>query len=226
MLFTTARGVVEIMLGLALLPSAGDAHAWFRGGSSSKLCLLPFASEDALLPGESLQIHLFDPGQLALLDTAIRRDSGCVAMLLESESSGACAIAPLLELHEQRPCDDGGVQCSFGCVGAVHLRGVELHREPHEFLMAPEASAIREPRATVDVDSADDEEVCQSTTRRGEALTQRVRSSVLRGSGLRGTPDGVRASVRLLACRHSATPALSVSCRPFSPSRCGTSSTQ
>ena len=171
-----------------MLRGAGDSSAWYRG-RSNQLCLLPFASDDVLLPGESLQIHLFDPSQLALLETAIERDSGCLAMLLEGDDeSGACAVAPLLELHEQRQCDAGGFQCSFGCVGAVRLRGVELQREPHEFLVSSDAAAVRELRTTVDFDSADEEEAFLTVAVQNEfeevnALRRRILSLRRRFSG-------------------------------------------
>ena len=95
------------------------------------LGLLPFPMQDGLLPGETLQIHLSASSSLALLETAVKRDHGCVAQLLERSQGSVCAVAPLLECRERRRHPIIGVWCSFTCVGAVRLSGIEL-RTPEE----------------------------------------------------------------------------------------------
>jgi len=132
-----------IPLGAALvrLPAHGDANAWQRT-ADREVPLLPFPVGDGLLPGESLQIHLFEPHQLALFDASVRYADGCVGQLLECAVASSeavrsyCAIAPLLELREHRSCTSiGGTWCSFTCVGAVRLSGVELRTADEQRLL-------------------------------------------------------------------------------------------
>ena len=173
-----------VLRSMALLP-VGDANAWHRQ-ARREVCLLPFPLCDGLLPGEALQIHLWEPSQRALFVTASRY--GCVGMLLERPPSSAdgspsyAAVAPLLELREHQPAS-GGVWCSFTCVGAVRLSAVELRTVAEQraldddaaesvlgradddgepFLIA-QAVLLREEGSSVDHDSADDEEAFLST---------------------------------------------------------------
>jgi len=175
-----------VLRSVALLP-VGDANAWHRQ-ARREVCLLPFPLCDGLLPGESLQIHLWEPSQRALFETASRQLHGCIGMLLERPPSGAdgspsyAAVAPLLELREHQPAS-GGVWCSFTCVGAVQLSAVELRTvveqralddesaesvlgraddDGEPFLIA-QAVLLREEGSSVDHDSADDEEAFLST---------------------------------------------------------------
>lgn len=164
----------------AMLRPVGDANAWLRG-TLHEVPLLPFPLSDGLLPGEGLQIHLWERSQISLFEAASQLH-GCLGQLLErpgadTERDGLpyAAVAPLLELREHRSCAQG-VWAAFTCVGAVRLSGVELRtaaeqRELHaprddeapvaaddESFLVAQAAALREERSSVDYDSADDEE--------------------------------------------------------------------
>jgi len=172
-----------VLRSVALLLPVGDANAW-RRQARCEVCLLPFPLCDGLLPGETLQVHLWEPSQRALFETASGQLHGCIGMLLERPPSGAggspsyAAVAPLLELREHQPAS-GGIWCSFTCVGAVRLSAVELRTvaEQHAldddaaesadddgepFLIA-QAVLLREEGSSIDHDSADDEEAFLST---------------------------------------------------------------
>lgn len=164
----------------------GDANAWY-GGHVNEIALLPFPAGDGLLPGETLQIHHSEPHQVALFEASMRDMDGCVGQLLERPAAtdstrSYCAVAPLLELREHRACDAGGVWCSYTCLGAVRLSAIELRtpeeqralraapstpepgvvdagaRESSEPFLVAAAALVREEGASVDYDSADDEE--------------------------------------------------------------------
>ena len=102
-----------------------NANEW-RRRSVGRIGLLPFSIADVLLPGESLQCHLYEAEQLHLIDCAQRLHNGCVGQLLQSHNSHkVCATAPLLELRELRRLDVG-VWCRFTAVGALHVRDVNV----------------------------------------------------------------------------------------------------
>ena len=143
-----------------LLPTSGDANAWFHTGGASvrQLCAIPFSMADVLLPGETLQIHLVEPHQLAVFMTMTQRDHGCVGMLLHNTEGGVCKAAPLLELRETRRCDADGFWCNFCCMGAVQIHTVELRATGQDGYLEATVTVVRELRMTVDFESADDEE--------------------------------------------------------------------
>lgn len=137
----------------------GCARAWARE-AHGEIGLLPFPIDAGLLPGESLQIHLSSDSSLALLNTAMRRDHGCISQLVERSTGSAFKAAPLLELREHQSLDIG-IWCSFVCVGAVCLSGsVRLCSDEgsEPFLVATNARSMRESDSSVDYYSADDEE--------------------------------------------------------------------
>jgi len=176
-----------VLRSVALLRPVGDANAWHRQGRR-EVCLLPFPLCDGLLPGEALQIHLWERSQRALFEASCQLH-GCIGMLLERPPSSAdgspsyAAVAPLLELREHQPTS-GGVWCSFTCVGAVRLSAVELRtaaeqraldggtaeavaaagcrpgreEEYSEPFLVAQALLLREEGSSIDHDSADDED--------------------------------------------------------------------
>lgn len=183
------------------LPARGDANAWLRQTGQHECCLLPFDTTDALLPGETLSIHLFD--QIAAFETSMRIHGGCVCQLLEHDDGRHCAIAPLLELQEHRRHPDSGVWCAFACVGAARisdvelrtvaeeqtLRGVQLNAADEETMLVASATLLREDddsMSTVDYDSADDEGAF--LTGSVEALHEVV--NALRRDAIRLNPSG------------------------------------
>lgn len=191
---------------VASLVQQGLADRWFcKAVSASELGLLPFPMKDALLPGETLQIHLSTDASMALLETASTRDHGVLGQLIEQdEGRTVCAVAPLLELREHRPHPTVGVWCSFTCVGSVSISDVELRTAEEEmrlgrvmpgkspatqFLVA-QARALREPLSTVDYDSADDEEAFLAAE--VEATFEEV--NALRRDVLALDPDGRQAA--------------------------------
>ena len=86
----------------AMLRPVGDANAWLRG-TLHEVPLLPFPLSDGLLPGEGLQIHLWERSQISLFEAASQLH-GCLGQLLErpgpdTERDGLpyAAVAPLLD---------------------------------------------------------------------------------------------------------------------------------
>ena len=134
----TARSAATVASSL----QAGNALKWHQQKvcsptSLNSVALLPFDRQDSLLPGESLQIHLFRPHQIALFECCVQRDHGCVCQLLELDCNGVVAVAPLLELREFRPHLEAGVWAQFTCVGTVALRDVEVRSALEELTLTP-----------------------------------------------------------------------------------------
>ena len=128
-MFVFALGVM-----VASLVQQGFADRWFRKPASAhEIGLLPFPMKDALLPGETLQIHLSTDASMALLEKASTRDHGVLGQLVEQdEGKTVCAVTPVLELREHRPHPTVGVWCSFTCVGSVSISDVELRTAEEE----------------------------------------------------------------------------------------------
>ena len=213
------RHTADVVLSMLLSPVGcaalvwnappGDANAWLRR-QRRELCLLPFPMGDGLLPGESLQIHLSEPHQISLFQTALLRFDGCVGQMLERTVSSEgvksyCTVAPLLELREHSR-REVGTWCSFTCVGAVQLSNIELRTAEEqaaldEAALSPEAhdEAEDEPflvataswlhdadASSVDYDSTDDEVAFLAT---GVARLHEE-CNALRRRALELNPDG------------------------------------
>lgn len=180
----------------------GDALGWLLNPPHD-ICLLPFAMEDGLLPGETLQIHLHEPHQLALFETI--RDStshhhGCIGQLLESSSDddGFCTTAPLLELCEQRTHKDIGVWCEFACVGAAAVSEIELRTIDEEMalngvpLTSPGSLPFLVGRASILRDDPPESEEQQEQGKRFVDSVRELHACVngLRREALGLNPDG------------------------------------
>ena len=137
----TAAILCVLLPSHSLLAERGCAVSWMRKPGLNEIGLLPFPMADGLLPGESLQIHLSASSSLALFETSMRRDHGCVAQLVERAEGSVCAVAPLLELREHRKHESAGVWCSYACVGAVQISDVELRTAAEEAALSGEAAA-------------------------------------------------------------------------------------
>ena len=117
------------------LAIAMPARAWLSATSSApvttstvggplQLGLLPFPLEEALLPGESKQVHLFEARFIQLFADAADTHCSCIGQLLFTEAGGVVPITTLLEVEEYRK-EEYGVWAKLKCVGRVKLLDVE-----------------------------------------------------------------------------------------------------
>eukprot|EP00965_Chrysotila_dentata_P159897 5281757-Pleurochrysis_carterae.AAC.2 len=67
--------------------------------SGQKLGLLPFGVADAMLPGETKQVHLYEARFTHLFESATR-NHGCLGQLLVTRDSGVAAVTSLLEVGQ------------------------------------------------------------------------------------------------------------------------------
>ena len=146
---------------LQLLPSlaiALSARAWLGGaGAQRQLGLLPFGLEEALLPGETKQVHLFEARFIQLFADAASKSDSCIGQLLFT-TQGAIATTSLLEVEEFRK-EEYGVWARLKCVGRITLLDIEKTdfdyvRATVEHLVDDEeapgdASALAETHASV-----------------------------------------------------------------------------
>ena len=82
--------------------------------------LMPCALEDAMVPGESRWLYVYDETRAALMRTARSlKYSGLIAQLLSKPTSFHCGgdIVPLLRLQETRNLDRAGAFAEVVCVG-------------------------------------------------------------------------------------------------------------
>ena len=72
-------------VGLRLPAPRMGAFEW-QSGDTKELNLLPFGLQEALLPGETKQVHLFEARFLELFTEAEAKHNGCVGQLLITSS--------------------------------------------------------------------------------------------------------------------------------------------
>jgi len=101
------------------LNSAGD-EATFK---PLELGLLPFGIDEALLPGETKQVHLYEARFIQLFEHALERHDSCLGALLITPRGSVAAVTTLLEMEEFRR-EEFGVWAQLKCVGRVKLREV------------------------------------------------------------------------------------------------------
>ena len=100
-----------------------DAAAW-RASNVNELNMLPFGLEEALLPGETKQVHLYEARFLQLFEEAEAKHNSCVSQLLVTPGGNVAAVSSLLEIEESRK-QDVGVWAKLRCIGRIRLAEVE-----------------------------------------------------------------------------------------------------
>ena len=70
-----------------------------------------------MLPGEQKQCHLYEPNLTELFQYATEHNDGQIVQLLD----GASSCAPLLEVADSHPVEEGGIWCQLKCVGRVQI---------------------------------------------------------------------------------------------------------
>ena len=70
-----------------------------------------------MLPGEQKQCHLYEPNLTELFRYATEHNDGQIVQLLD----GASSCAPLLEVADSHPVEEGGIWCHLKCVGRVQI---------------------------------------------------------------------------------------------------------
>ena len=102
-----------------------DANAWLEKDAPRKLGFLPFPLEEALLPGETKQVHLYEARFVQLFDDC-KSNGNCLGALYFTPQNNIVAVTSLLEVEEFKAGADGvGVWANLKCVGRVQLQDVE-----------------------------------------------------------------------------------------------------
>jgi len=124
--------------------SVATAAEWQKGGEDAasraaegdggpwQLGLLPFPLAEALLPGETKQVHLFEARFTRLFEDAAR-NHGCLGQLLLTPGGNVASITTLLEVEESRR-QEIGVWAQLKCVGRVRL--TSLRQSEYEYVLA------------------------------------------------------------------------------------------
>lgn len=81
--------------------------------------LLPFSLTEALLPGETKQVHLFEARFLSLFEAAAKNHN-MLGQLLVTPGGNVAAVSSLIEVEESRR-KDIGVWAQLKCVGRIKL---------------------------------------------------------------------------------------------------------
>lgn len=127
------------------------ARTWVRSRQPLQLGLLPFPLEEALLPGETKQVHLYEARFIQLFADAAAQHDSCIGQLLYT-NRGAVAITSLLEVEEFRK-EEFGVWARLKCVGRVRLLSVA--ETDFQYALA---------NVTLYYDGADDAEVAAASS--------------------------------------------------------------
>ena len=101
--------------------SLGSATAEQRSAALGawELGLLPFSLTEALLPGETKQVHLFEARFLSLFESSAKNHN-MLGQLLVTPGGNVAAVTSLIEVEESRR-KDVGVWAQLKCVGRIKL---------------------------------------------------------------------------------------------------------
>ena len=101
--------------------SDGSATAEQRSAALGawELGLLPFSLTEALLPGETKQVHLFEARFLSLFESSAKNHN-MLGQLLVTPGGNVAAVTSLIEVEESRR-KDVGVWAQLKCVGRIKL---------------------------------------------------------------------------------------------------------
>jgi len=108
-----------------LASSASSQQRPTSSGSPLQLGLLPFPVDEALLPGETKQVHLYEARFIQLFSDAAEKHGSCIGMLLFGDRGDVDAITPLLEVEEFRK-EEFGVWAQLKCIGRARLLQVSM----------------------------------------------------------------------------------------------------
>lgn len=114
---------------LARIPSRAtkpcmDILAWQKG-ASRELNMLPFGMYDALLPGDTKQVHLFEERMVQLFLDTEQNDERCLCQLLITQDNEIEPYTSLLVIEESQ-IEDVGVWARLRCVGRVRIVDVGM----------------------------------------------------------------------------------------------------
>jgi len=130
--------MLRSVLALGVLPLVTPLAAgnWLSNpkveNGQRQLGLLPFGLEEALLPGETKQVHLYEARFIQLFADAASKHDSCVGQLLFVPNQGAVATTTLLEVEEYRK-EEFGVWAQLKCVGRVQL--LEIEQTDFEYVL-------------------------------------------------------------------------------------------
>ena len=102
------------------------AAEWLAAGSPLELGFLPFPLDQALLPGETRQVHLYEARFITLFSEAASKHHDCLGAVLFTPQGNVASVTSLLEIEEFRTgAEEIGVWANLKCVGRVKLKELE-----------------------------------------------------------------------------------------------------
>ena len=109
----------------AVIRSLASPDGWRRTQIGS-LPLLPFAWSDAMLPGETMQVHLFEPALVRLYERAVG-DGGLLGQCLcdddddndDDDDDDALVVVPVLQVAEACMHESQGYLLHLKCIGRL-----------------------------------------------------------------------------------------------------------
>ena len=106
------------------------AAEWVKGGGDT-LGFLPFPLEEALLPGETKQVHLYEARFIQLFSECAAKHNNCLGTMYFTPNNGVSAITSLLEVEEFEK-EEYGVWARLKCVGRLKIQ--ELRQTEFEYI--------------------------------------------------------------------------------------------
>lgn len=151
------------------------AAEWLASGSPLELGFLPFPLDQALLPGETRQVHLYEARFITLFSEAASKHHDCLGAVLFTPQGNVASVTSLLEIEEFRTgAEEIGVWANLKCVGRVKLK--ELETTEFDYLSGGVElftdSLPTEERAEDDAAAAELRELHASVREMEERLTE------------------------------------------------------
>ena len=113
-------------------PAESLASDWVESGGN-ELGLLPFSLEEALLPGETKQVHLFEARFIQLFSESAAKHHDCLGALYFAPGNNVLSVTSLLEVEEFQK-KEFGVWARLKCVGRVRIQ--ELEKTEFDYVQA------------------------------------------------------------------------------------------
>ena len=78
---------------------------------------LPFRACELMLPGESMQCHLFEPHLVSLFEDAMDTGDNEPGLFVQAFGEASHACAPVMQVVEWKAHSESGYQCQLKCIG-------------------------------------------------------------------------------------------------------------
>ena len=91
------------------------------GGTTARVAALPFHPRDAMLLGERMQLHLYEPECRAALCRALVDGHRCFGQLLTASDDEPVEVMPLLQVLRSTEHPEEGFSVHVQCVGRLNV---------------------------------------------------------------------------------------------------------